>query len=187
MTTHPTANSQDLPSNAPTSITTVVSRLAQALDKRLSPGDLAELRRISPSDPGCPAFWRILGQEVEPAGLLPKGEARRLEAERHWATILASMALMVGLHQIGRKPGEALAQAGFSELRLTRFLRARGEGLEDALLGIARFLASKGESVDWAPLAELIRYQDQTHGELIRRAIARDYYATLSKNSDSNN
>lgn len=183
--TEPIPNGAEAPPATPMTIPSVVARIAHAFEKRLSPGERAELRRMSPEDPGCPVFWRIMAQDLEPAGLLPGGESARLESERRWAAVLSGMAVMQDLLQTGRRPGHALAEAGFSEQRLVRLLRARRETLEDALQGVARFLASKGEAVDWGPLAQLILQQDEERGESIRRAIARDYYGSLPKNDAS--
>jgi CRISPR system Cascade subunit CasB len=184
--TQPVLSETKAQTTFPETIPSVVARITHAFEKRLSGGERAELRRMTPEDPGCPAFWRIVAQDLEPSGLLPKGESARLESERSWAAVLSGMAVMQGLLQVGRRPGHALAEAGFSEQRLARLLRARREGLEDMLRGVARFLASKGQAVDWAPLAQLILHQDEERGEVIRRAIARDYYGSLPKNDASN-
>ena len=184
--THPVPSGVETPPAPPATIPSLVARIAHVFEKRFSPGERAELRRMSPEDPGCHAFWHIVAQDLEPSGLLPGGEHARLESERRWAVVLSGMAVMQGLLQTGRKPGHALAEAGFSEQRLVRLLRARRETLEDALHGVARFLASKGETVDWGPLAQLILHQDGEYGERVRRAIARDYYGSLPKNDASN-
>lgn len=158
----------------------LLARLVTLIERELSTGDLAELRRLSPEQPGCPAFWRIVAMILEPGGHLPERGPSRDEAERHWAVILSGMAQTAGLHRADRPCGWALARAGFSELRFVRLLRARGQGLERELRAAVSYLVSKAEPVDWGQLAGLILHQEGERGERLRRAVARDYYRGLN-------
>jgi CRISPR system Cascade subunit CasB len=162
------------------SLATTIGRLAHAIDELLPPGDVAELRRLAPHDPGCPAFFKLVAS-VLPDGTLPRDGARRDEAERHWAVVFSCLATLRGLHRPGRRLGHALAYAEVSELRVVRLLRARGEALLDAVAVIARTLAVKGEAVDAAELARLLL--DEQHAEQVRRRIARDYFAKTHENA----
>lgn len=143
----------------------------------LSNGDRAALRRISPDAPFTPALWKVLhrlGQDETP------GPLRQETWERRWATLLMGMAFCVSpssnLHEYSVPLGRALFEAGWSELRFVRLLRARGEALEVELRRVAQYLASKSQPANWADMAYLLFYQHGSADEDIRLAIARDYY-----------
>lgn len=152
----------------------LVARLAGVVFHQLPPGDLAALRRLDPTDPSAPAFWRaLLLADVELSG-----ESSALDRlERRWAVILSSLAILGDLHRRHAALGRALASAGFSELRLVRLLRAAGPSLEDEIATVCRFLAAKAEPADTADLAKLL-FSDthDTWRESERRRIARGYY-----------
>lgn len=161
-------------------LATVIGRLAHAIDEVLPPGDVAELRRLAPHDPASPAFFKLVAS-VLPEGTLPRDGFRRDEAERLWAVIFSCLATLRGMHLPGHRLGRALADAGISELRVVRLLRARGEALLDAVPVIARTLAVKGELVDCTEIARLLL--DEQHAEQVRRRIARDYFARIHENA----
>lgn len=155
----------------------IVNRIAGAMERETTPGDVAALRRIDPHDPSCPAFWRMVVNHLVPAGAIPVDGHGRDEIERRWASILGGMALMQGLHRPGRRLGKALAAADFSELRFVRLLRAQDGQLLREVRTLARYLASKAEPVDWADLARLVITRNRRTAESVRRGIARDYYS----------
>lgn len=155
----------------------VIRQIAALIDHELSTGDVAELRRLSPRDLTAPAFWRLAATHLIPNEFLAAHPSRSEEQEHAWAAILSGMAQMKGLHRADRSPGHALRDASFSELRLTRLLRSRDGALLDNLRGAARYLASKGEAVDWTGLAALPLYPEGPFSERLRRRIARDFYA----------
>lgn len=150
-------------------------RILAAVDRHLGPGDLAELRRLRPEDPGSPAFWRLVATYLD--GNLPKGEAARFVAERQWATILRTFAELKGLHAPAVSLGRALAEADFSELRFSRLLRAKDALLDDAVRGASRILASKGQKACLTDFAALVLIQDGEPAEVVRRRLARTYYS----------
>lgn len=142
----------------------------------LSTGERAELRRISPDQPFTPALWKMLlalGRADAPSRL------RQPEWERRWATLMMGMAFCAGLHDFDVPLGRALAEAGWSELRLTRLLRAEGEALETEVRRLAQYLGSKSERADWTGIARLLFYQSGQIAAEIRLEIARTYYRTL--------
>ena len=161
------------------SLGSVVGRLAHALQAELPPGVVADLRRLSPGDPASPAFFKIAAGYLEPAGWLSGDGPRRDQSERRWGALLCGMAHTVGLHQPGARLGRALAEAGYSELRLVRLLQSRGAGLLDTVRLTARFLAAKGQAVDWSELARLVLSDGQQHAESVRRGVSRDYFRNL--------
>jgi CRISPR type I-E-associated protein CasB/Cse2 len=161
----------------------VIRKLAALIDHELPPGDVAELRRLSSRDLTALAFWRLAALHLIPEGLLAANSSRSEEQERTWAAILSCMAYMKGLHSAQRSPGHALRDARFSELRLIRLLRSREERLLDNLRGVARYLASKGEAVDWTSLAVLALYPESSTAERTRRRIASDFYAQSPSSS----
>jgi len=167
------------------SIRKLVNRLAYVLEKELSPGDLAELRRLDPLDPACPAFWKVATLYLDGTPWMPFEGPYRDVSEQRWAAILGSMAYTTGLHRPGRRLGAALADAGFSELRFVRLLRASGRALLDAVALTARFLSAKGESFDCYDVTSLVLSDKRDHGESERRRIARDYYRSFHRRSET--
>lgn len=157
----------------------VIARLATAFDRDLSPGAMAALRRLSSGDAGGSAFWRVVAGYLEDQ--LPPGGEPRDVAERRWAALLCGMATTAGLNRAGRSAGEALAAAGLSEQRFDRLLRATGVRLHDELRTAARFVASRGEELDWTDLARLVLTEGTDAAESARRALARRYYRTLHR------
>lgn len=159
---------------------------------RIGTGAVAQLRRM---DPGAavlpPVFWHTLFAHV------PEALSGRAKAERAWAVVLNGMAHMAP-HMPGPQPdlGEALAATGYSEPRFIRLLRAEGNAFIQEVGTACRWLSAKGESVDWAGFADLIRLRltDATGagtGDIALKAqklthrIARSYFRTLSKNASA--
>jgi CRISPR system Cascade subunit CasB len=150
-----------------------VNALARAIASG-SPGDVAALRRLTPEDPAAPAFWRLAAAYLD--GALPAGGEAREDAERSWAAVLCGMALTAGLHVPRRRAGAALAQAGYSDLRFERLLRASGPQLFREVRAAAAFLASKAVELDWTDLAALVLSDGGPSAERTRRALARSFY-----------
>jgi CRISPR system Cascade subunit CasB len=159
------------------SLASLVGRLARAVEDELHPGDVASLRRMHPGAPEPLAFWKVAATYLDEA---LAGAGPYSESERRWAVILAAIAELRGLHQPTRRLGHALAVAGFSEVRLARLLRARGQALADATRTAVRFLATKGEPVDLADLARLVLSDGRRDEEQVRRQIARGFYGHIT-------
>jgi CRISPR type I-E-associated protein CasB/Cse2 len=156
-------------------IRSVVGSLAGQLKLEsgpIPPGDRAELRR-GWNDPFRPAFWRVAVRVLEPAGLL--GDPKR---ERHWAAVLAGLAESADLHRPRHPFGRAMKEAGVSEARLLRLLRADGESLRDALRGVVHQLRAAGQRFDWAEPALLLLHPDKK--DAVRKRIAMGYYRPVS-------
>ena len=153
-------------------------------DGALSTGELADLRRISPDQPYTPALWRILmmqNLDNSPSWISQE------QWERRWATLFMGMAHCVSLHNYSISVGEALAEAGWSELRFVQLMRAKDETLETHLRRVAQFLASKNQEANWTDVAKLLFFQSGDAGERIRLSISRDYYSRIySKEQESN-
>ncbi len=164
------------------SVRQMISQIANAFEHALSSGEQADLRRLAPHEPASPTFYKIAALFLEPNGFLPSGEPFRLKSEQKWACILAGIALLQGLHEPNRNLGTALAEAGYSELRFVRLLRAQGESLFEAVRGAVRYLASKGAPVDVADFANLLLSEGLDHAEEARRTIARSYYSAINEN-----
>ena len=161
-----------------------VNQISHALNTYLGTGEVASLRRLSPEDPANPAFFKVAAQFLEPQGHLPAEGPWCDPLERRWACIIGGLALLGKLHRPGKPLGEALAEAGFSELRFVRLLKAQDAGLWDAARGAARFLMSKGQNADWADLAALVLSDGAEWSESVRRRIARRYYSMLTKTQE---
>ncbi|NBB84656.1 MAG: hypothetical protein GVY12_00305 [Bacteroidetes bacterium] len=121
-----------------------VGTAAHLLRKSVSSGDRAELRRISPERPFTPALWKLLLDMDQHDA--PPWSAQE-QWERRWATLLMGLAFCAELHDYTRSLGSALAEAGYSELRLVRLLRAEGEQLEVHLRRLAQY--PKSTSAAW--------------------------------------
>jgi len=158
----------------PPSLATIVARLAHMMeDGELGTGDLAGLRRLDADAPAQPAFWKIM------AGVVAREGPLSATAEGRWACVLSGMARMAPHHNDRRRPvGRVLAEAGYSETRLMRLLRADWPLLGDHVRRLCGFLASKAEPLDWLEFASFILSTDPTKSEEARRRIARDYYSS---------
>ncbi|MBF0546388.1 MAG: type I-E CRISPR-associated protein Cse2/CasB [Candidatus Riflebacteria bacterium] len=165
------------------SLRELISQIVYAFDHFLSGGELAELRRLKPHDQASPTFFKISALYLDPAGILPNGITERNQAEQKWACILARMASLHGLHNPNSSIGSALAEAGFSELRFVRLLRAKNEALFDVIHGAANYLSSKGISVNFGDFASLVLSDGFDHSENVRREIARKYYSAINQNT----
>ena len=172
--TEPMNTEQAAESTQTFSLDRIVGALSSRMESGgLTTGNLAELRRISPTEPYTPALWRLLI-------LLELGNApewiQQKTWERRWATLMMGMAYCNGLHDFHTPLGNALARAGWSELRFVRLMRASDDALETQIRHIAQFLASKSQAANWADMARLLFYQSGDAGENIRIAISRNYY-----------
>ena len=139
------------------------------------PGDLAQLRRLDPERPDGRAFWQLVAHHA-PAALDDERAARAL------AICLRGMAIMREfLAGEPRRLGTALAEAGVTELRVLRLLRADADRLAEELRQLARLLASKGEAgrFDWGEAYDLVRSAGTEREAEVRRRIARDYYGRV--------
>lgn len=159
----------------------VIGKLAHAIEHQLPTGDVAELRRISPDQPYTPALWKLLLSYVPESWV---AGADRDCKEARWAAVLMGMAFTAGLHQPGLPLGQALANAGWSELRFVRLLRERGDALTGEVRRVAQYLASKSQSANWADVAALVLDQEGDWAEKNRRRIARSYYRALYKKTE---
>jgi CRISPR system Cascade subunit CasB len=171
-------------SDSKTTLSDVVGRMDWAMTSgELSTGDVAELRRISPTEPYTPALWKIIFTIVPDHWT--KGSEREAK-ETAWAIIAMGLAKNAGLHARGRALGAALVEAGFSELRFVRLLRAKGGALHEEFRRMADFLASKHVNADWTDAARLVLKQEGDAAESVRRAIARDYYRAVYARESNN-
>jgi len=136
-------------------------------------------------DPHKPAaaFFKIVGLVLEYQ--LPGQANARQEYETRWSAIIVGLAFLGDLHRPGLNFGRALVEAGFSELRFSRLLRADADRLVDELPMLARFLTAKGVPTDWEQAAWLILSADRTDEEVARRNLARDYYSGLAKKTNT--
>ena len=160
-------------------------KIAQAVGKmanlmktegRMSTGDLAELRRISPDRPFTPALWKLL---IRIGAQQPLGGLKESTYERRMATLAMGMAFCARLHDYHVPLGRALADAGWSELRFVRLMEARGEKLEVHIRRMAQYLASKSQAANWTDVAWLLLGQDWSTAEETRLRISRSYYGAL--------
>ncbi len=182
MSTKVNAENSELTSSATNRIEygKIVGKVAAMMQQEgaLSNGEMADLRRISPDQPFTPPLWRILMMlDLDES----PGWIRQEQWERRWATLFMGMAHCAGLHSYDSSLGEALAEAGWSELRFVQLMRAKDETLETHLRRVAQFLASKNQEANWTDVARLMFFQSGEAGEKVRLSISRDYYSKLYK------
>ncbi len=146
-----------------------IGRLAAIIASEDFPtGDRAALKRLTPGVEPPLAFYRFAFRHLEDGWPARKGV---------WMTICAGIALMCpSPHRPDRPVGQALAEVRYSEARLQRLLDAEGEVLQTLVLRAARFLAAKGEAVNWADFARLLLTEDPAKREDVHLRLARDYY-----------
>lgn len=152
-----------------------IGRLAALLGSADYPtGERAMLKRMAPGNPPPLAFYRFAYRH------LPAGWERQRDA---WMTLVAGLALMgVGGHRPDRKVGQVLAETKYSEARLERLLAAEGDTLLTLLLRAVRFLAAKGQAVNWLDFAYLLGLAGDP--ERARMDIARAFYRNLDQRKD---
>lgn len=151
-------------------------------------GDLADLRRMAPENPGPPAYWRLMANHH----LLEYSE----EVEEKWARIIQGIALMTPNSSTQEHPksahnprmplGRALYLGGeerreipfYHEQRLNRLLQASGPTLKANLNTLFRTLSQHSIAFNWRDMARLILAEDYDPdaSQRVRRRIARDYY-----------
>jgi len=159
----------------------IVGRVAALMQQNgaLSTGEMADLRRIYPDQPFTPALWRLLLMlDLDDS----PGWIRQEQWERRWATLFMGMAHCAGLHSYDTSLGEALAEAGWSELRFVQLMRAKDETLETHLRRVSQFLANKNQEANWTDVARLLFSQTGETGEKARLSISRNYYSKIYKN-----
>lgn len=169
-----------------TSYRTIIQNLSVAM-RSLGTGELAELRRMAGSDPGCAAFWQLAAE----CGFID--DVNRTSV---WMRIVKIMAILTPRGDRASAPfvqnsthrfGAVLCDGGdpkwvagsrplLSETRLMRFLSAPRA---DALERIARMLAANSKSengFDCTAIAALLLFPSS---KTIPREIARSYYRRL--------
>ncbi|HCB12600.1 MAG TPA: type I-E CRISPR-associated protein Cse2/CasB [Gammaproteobacteria bacterium] len=170
--------SPTLPAPEPPSLAHLIGQVAAIIGSENFPaGERAALKRLAPDRPPSLAFYRFCFQRRLPDGWQNKTGA--------WQTLLAGLALMgTPAHNPKRPLGQALAEHRYSEARLERLLAAQDDVLYTLTLRVARFLAAKGESVNWLDLAQLLLAQDRDKREAVRLKIAGDYYRHQNNEKD---
>lgn len=166
-------------------LSAAVARVVARLCSASSTGEVARLRRLTPEDPGSATLYQVLAACVEPVLPLPVSELVRVDAERAWAVVLQAFAIAPELLDGGSDLGRELAEAGFSELRFERMLRADEDSLPDQLRTAATFLASKGARMNPYEVARLVLIRGPDAAERGRRKIARSFYRVLHTKNKS--
>lgn len=162
----------------PLSLARLIGRVATIMGSEDFPtGDRAALKRLAPGQPPSLAFYRFCFQQ------LPDGWQSHIGA---WQALLAGLAVMgTQPHHPKRPVGQALAEHRYSEARLERLLAAQDDVLYTLTLRLARFLAAKGESVNWLDLARLLLTTPNTEAhEKACFQIAGDYYRHQKNEKD---
>lgn len=161
-------------------------------DGGLGTGDRAELRRMDPLGVTLPpAFWRVLFASGADAAAGRLGDGDREQGERALALLIQAM---VVAGPTGDEPvGSVLAETGYAEDRFVRFLRARTprdvveEGRRAAhwcatkpTKGTSARFTDRGAPNGFGPFL-LHAFLANPEADRRAHALARDYYATLSR------
>ncbi|HHT74396.1 MAG TPA: type I-E CRISPR-associated protein Cse2/CasB [Firmicutes bacterium] len=152
----------------------VIGRISAVLDSDgVSTGDRAALRRMQAGHPPPLVFYRFAMR------YLPDGWEKKLD---DWMAITAGMALMAPhSHNLNAGLGKVLAEEGYSEARLERLLASEEEVRRLLLLRVARFLASKGKTMNWVEGAALLLTGHGKQREALHRRIAKEFYSVLNQ------
>lgn len=150
----------------------LVAKFRSILD-HLDPGTLAALRRANSASPP-PAFYRVAVTVLdEHLAHFAESGPRRDEIESQWTVIVSAMASAQGF--LASVPlGEALANAGVTEMRFRRLLEASSAQLPELVRNVVHQLVQKGQPFDPNDLADLILARDDDRSP--RRKLARSYY-----------
>lgn len=152
-----------------------VATLAGAMMK-LDPGALARLRRMDVDGPGELDFWKLAAAQ----------DLRSDAAGLRFVRILAllaprgEIAHRIPFHNFDRPLGLALAETGFSEARLARFIALPFERRGETLESIARFLHASDKTVkdvDCSDIGRLLFFDDT--GPV--RRLAATYYKKIDQ------
>jgi CRISPR type I-E-associated protein CasB/Cse2 len=153
--------------------------------KPLDSGRRAQLRRTEPENPFTPALWHVLFEidhDKAPGWWKHRENATENEWERRWAALLRAMTVCQGQHQPNvysgpdTRLGTVLANTSWAEMRFVRLMEARKRKLETQVRHMAQYLASTGESLDWADAGRLLFFQSDDAAQNIRVGISRAYY-----------
>lgn len=152
----------------------LVARLAAVVgSERFPNADRAALKRWAPGQPPPLAFYRLWLRSVD-------GELPAPAQTQAWMLVTSGLALGVA-HQRGRPLGRVLAESRYAEARLERLLAAPPDVLPELFASLMRFLAARGEPVDWLDAARLLLTQDADKRESVHRRIASDYFRHLPR------
>lgn len=157
----------------------------QIKNELMSKGEVAELRRLSRASTRGrgSAFWRIVVQDLEKHRLLCGDVTWKHDC---WSTILQGLATVAELHSPRVSLGRAIDAAEISEARLTRLLRARGDGLHSLIRPLAHQLRSRAQTVNWGDVAWLLLSERSADADRCRQSIANDYYRSEYKKTKAN-
>jgi len=151
-----------------------IARLAGVIGAEHFPNaDRAALKRWAPGQPPTLTFYRVWLRSFD--GDLPSPSQTQA-----WMLVAWGLALGVR-YQRGRALGLVLAESRYSEARLERLLAAPPDVLPDLFASLMRFLAAKGEAVDWGDATRLLLTQDADKHEAVHRRIATDYFRHLPR------
>jgi len=158
----------------PGALYNIVDRLVKAIDD-LDPGGKSRLRRNDLKSQASTEFNHLLNSIV-----LEKGESCGEMSRYKWAWIMREMATTTIHHNPKVSFGQALA-IHVDEPRVARLFNAQGEtAMEDVLGQVIQLLDQKAQDFDWAEVCHFL-LAGQHQREVIRRRIARSYYAVRSK------
>ncbi|MBF0445566.1 MAG: hypothetical protein HQL68_08240 [Magnetococcales bacterium] len=181
----------------------IIPQISHAL-LNLSPGPLADLRRMRPGEEGAAFFWKLAARHDMGEGVLLT----------RWQRVVQAMALLMPkgeqqpgwvLHDPKRSVGAVLCDGGqiswsgsgrgdkpiLSEQRLARLLAARGRQREMIVERVVRMLARSRDphsGINCVELAKIILFSENKSsvGEIARNYYYRLDIATAKQEKPSN-
>ncbi len=158
----------------------------QLVSKKVDNAFASELRRARAGDLSSPSFWRLYRGGLNALQLPSAADfcfygMSSETTERRLGVFFSVCALLGELAGGAVSLGASLAMAGMSEARFVRLMRATNERLEDEIIMAARFLVSKGQSLN-PEYAALLLLSDNEFSQMfsdIRHRIARDFYQSI--------
>lgn len=158
----------------PAALYNIIDRLVKVIDE-MDPGGRSRLRRNNLDTQDASEFHTLLNEIV-----LEKGEPCGAVSRHKWAWIMREMATTTLHHNPKVSFGHALA-LHIDESRVARLFNAQGDtAMEDILAQTIGILDQKAQDFDWAEVSHFI-LAGQHQRDVIRRKIARAYYAVRAK------
>jgi CRISPR system Cascade subunit CasB len=165
----------------------IIGGIGKALANPSFPhSERASLRRYGCSNnaAGEAAAFRLL------IGFGARLETMRATEMRGWLWLIHCMSILSGANRDPHssaneaRPGHVLQRAGYSELRLSRLLDARGDACNTLLERAIRWATRLGEPMNWSKVAPLLLSRDpeSSWAENARLAISRDFFLSAARN-----
>ena len=164
---------------------------ARLMNRDVTPGDAAGLRRMNPKRPGSALYWKLMLRYHITDPNRPAND--NAQVEQAWAQILATIAdgTRVGQEEtsIPHDPsipfGKALATAGYHQARFEALLNAGESQVQKLTDHAARFLHANSQHYNCTDLARLMLtpLRSKAQRDADRTYTARNYHREMYRQS----